>query len=268
MTTTLPSINALLHDSMQAYHNLDLAFLIKLGVYIAIGIFITFYLSHLIGKLLERNVSTHHAHILRRIVFYAGIALSFLLPLSAAGIDVTGLLSAAGVVAGIATAGIAFGAQTSVSNFLSGVFLLIEKPFKVGHIIQTNNATGEVLSIDLLSVKIRTSDNVFVRVPNEQLLKSQLQNLSSFPIRRFDLSIQVSFDQDLEKLKQILFEIARQNPLCLVSPEPEFHILEFKQATICIRFSVWSKQSSLLSLKTALQLEIQSAFNQFDIQLP
>lgn len=233
-------------------------------LYFFIGIVITLIARWFVGKLTETKVSRHHSMLFRRLTFYVGLTLSLIFPLKASGIDVTALLGAAGIL----TAAVAFAAQTSISNFLSGVFLVAEKPFVIGDYVNVNDTIGEVLSIDLLSVKIRTKDNRLVRLPNESLLKSQFCNISRFPIRRCDIKIRVAFQEDLFKIKQILMETASKNPLCLVAPPPVFQFMEFGEAGLVIQLSVWSKQASFDELATSLQMEIQAALVAADIQPP
>ncbi len=268
MPCSLPDFNLIVNQVVDAVKNFDFFFILKPATYIVIGILLTLYLCSLVGKISAKHISAHHSQLLRRITFYIGLILSFVFPLRAAGIDVTGILGAAGIAAGIITAAVAFASQTSISNFLSGMFLIVEKPFQVGDAVNINDTVGEVLSIDLLSVKIRTKDNIFVRIPNESLLKSQFENLTRFPIRRCDIKLHIGFNEDLQKLKKILFDVAKQNTLCLVSPVPELSFLEFGEAALKLQFSVWGKQLSFSNLKTSIQTDIQAAFNKYDIKLP
>jgi small-conductance mechanosensitive channel len=226
------------------------------------------YISRFIGKFLEKHISAHHSQLLRRITFYIGLIFSFILPLKASGIDITALLEAAGIAAGIITAAVAFASQTSISNFLSGVFLIAEKPFVIGDYVAVDDTLGEVLSIDLLSVKIRTKDNILVRIPNEMLLKSKFRNVSRFPIRRFDMKLRVAFNEDLPKVKRILLDIAKHNPLCLVTPGPELSFIEFSDSAAILQFSVWGKQATFTNLQTNIQMEIQAALAANQIKLP
>lgn len=77
--------------------------------------------------------------------------------------------------------------------------------------------TGTVLSIDLLSIKIRTYDNLFIRIPNQKVISSEITNLTRFPIRRIDIPVKVAYKDDLEKVKEILKKSAKQNPYCLMN---------------------------------------------------
>jgi len=229
-----------------------------------VGLSITLVARWFVGAITQKNISHHHSLLFRRMTFYIGFTLSLIFPLKASGIDVSAVLGAAGIF----TAAVAFAAQTSISNFLSGVFLEAEKPFMIGDKVEVNKMTGEVLSIDLLSVKIRTDDNTLVRIPNESLLKSQFCNISRFPIRRFDIRFRVAFNEDLSKIKRILTETASKNPLCLVFPDPQFSINGFTDSGIAVQFSVWGTQVSYGQLQTTLQMDIQAAFIAQGVDLP
>ncbi len=268
MSISMPDPSAFAKNLLDSFEGFDILFIIRIISYMAIGIFVTLYLCRVVGRVSERHISAHHSQLLRRITFYIGCILSFVFPLKASGIDVTALLNAAGIAAGIITAAVAFASQTSISNFLSGVFLIAEKPFEVGDYLVVNGTLGEVLSIDLLSIKIRTKDNIFVRIPNEMLIKTQFENTTRFPIRRVDIKLRVSFAEDLPKLKKILLDVARLNPLCLSSPAPELTFLEFNDCSVTLKFSVWGKQTSFTSLETNIQMEIQAAMQSHDIKLP
>lgn len=266
MKMTLPTdeLNKLLNSFIKYIQNLEFIPILNGLVYFLIGLMITLIARWFVGKIAERNISVHHSLLFRRITFYVGLTLSLIYPLKASGIDVTALLGAAGIL----TAAVAFASQTSISNFLSGVFLEAEKPFVIGDYVLVNEILGEVLSIDLLSVKIRTKDNLLVRIPNEMLLKSQFRNMTRFPIRRFDIKLRVMFNEDLERINDILMKSAALNPLCLTSPKPELSVVEFGDSALHLQFSVWGKQATFSDLQTKIQQDIQSAFSKEKIQLP
>jgi small-conductance mechanosensitive channel len=252
------------HHFMDVFSGIDFVIVARVLGYFLIGLLFTLIARWFVGKISENQFSAHHAMLFRRITFYLGITLSLIVPFKESGLDITALLGAAGIV----TAAIAFAAQTTISNFLSGVFLIAEKPFVIGDTIQLSDILGEVLSIDLLSVKLRTKDNTLVRVPNESLLKAQFKNVSRFPIRRCDIKIRVSFDEDLPALKKILMDVADKNPLSLDSPVPEVVFLEFGESAILIQLSAWVINRSFNDLLTNLQMEIQAAFQNNGIKLP
>lgn len=218
----------------------------------------------LVTRMLSGRLSDQIVMIIRKTVFYAGLVILVMIVFNQLGFQLTALLGAAGI-AGIA---IGFAAQTSVSNVISGIFLISENSFSVGDLLQVGETTGTVMAIDLLSVKIRTFDNRFVRIPNEVMIKSQLTNITRFPIRRVDLALGISYDMDIEKVRDILLDIARLNPYCLDEPEPIFIIEGFGSSSINIRLGVWCIREDYLNLKNSIIIAIKKRFNREKIVIP
>jgi len=216
------------------------------------------------GKILKGKISDPRRYMIKKGIQYTGFVMAVLFIFKNLGIDTTAILGAAGI-AGIV---IGFAAQTSVSSLISGFFLLSEKPFAVGDTIKIDSTTGIVLSIDLLSVKLRTFDNLFVRIPNETIIKSSLVNITRFPIRRLDLSFVAAHKEDLEKVRDTLLQLALENPYCLEDPAPFFGIDRFGDSGVVILFNVWLESSNFWNLKNSLILGIKKRFNALGIEIP
>ncbi len=151
---------------------------------------------------------------------------------------------------------------------ISGLFLLGEKPFQVGDYITVGERTGEVLSIDALSVKLRTFDNLFVRIPNETLIKSEVVTLTRFPIRRIDLKIGVAYKEDIGRVQEVLVEVADRNRLCLDDPPPLFIFLGFGDSSLDLQFSVWATRENYIELRNTIHTEVKAAFDAAGIEIP
>jgi small-conductance mechanosensitive channel len=117
-------------------------------------------------------------------------------------------------------------------------------------------------------VKLRTYDNLFVRIPNETLLKAQVTTLTRFPIRRIDLAIGVAYKEDLAKVHELLLEVARRDPECLEEPEPLFLLRGYGASSIDIQFSVWVPTARFVARRTALYAAIKEAFDEAGIEIP
>ncbi len=224
-------------------------------------------LGRLAGNGLARlfaEEDAQRAMILRRGALYGIAGLFTASALMELGFDLSVLLGAAGIL----TVAIGFASQTSASNVISGLFLLGERPFAVGDVIRVNGTTGEVLSVDLLSVKLRTFDNLFVRIPNETMIKSEVTNLRRFPIRRIDLQVGVAYREDLREVREVLMEVADRNPLCLEEPTPLIIFQGYGDSSINHQFSVWAKTEHFLDLRNSIPVEIKEAFDEHDIEIP
>ena len=230
----------------------------------AVGLIVARVLSRAVARLVAKRVQAQEAMLLRRIVFYTVLALVSVSALHQLGVDLGILLGAAGVL----TVALGFASQTSASNLISGLFLVAERPFVVGDYIRFGDVTGEVLSVDLLSIKIRTFDNLLVRVPNENIIKDRLTNLTAFPIRRIDLRVGVAYKEDLGRVRQVLLEVADRNPLCLAEPAPRIVFSGFGDSALELELWVWAATENFFTLKTELQVEIKGAFDAAGIEIP
>ena len=237
---------------------------LRVIVTVVVGFFFVKMLVFFASKAANRRFSPQSSMIIRKALFYTGAFIIFILVLKQLGVKLAAILGAAGI-AGIS---LGFASQTSVSNLISGIFLISEKPFSVGDIIKVDNTSGIILSIDLLSVKIRTFDNQFVRIPNEQLIKSQVTNMTRFPIRRLDINITLSYREDLEKVRDLLLAIAEENPYCLDNPEPFFLIQSFGHNGVDLLFGVWYLKPDFTVLNNSIKLEIKKRFERERIRIP
>ncbi len=242
----------------------QLASLIRAVLFVSIGWLIALLSGKAAKRLLQKHTDSHHLQLWRRGIFYTVFILFTLSAMRELGFDLSILLGAAGIL----TVALGFAAQTAASNLISGLFLLFEKPYKVGDLIKVGTTSGEVLSIDPLSLKLRTFDNLYVRIPNETLIKSETTTITRFPIRRIDITLGVAYKEDIGKVRTVLKEVAHNNPLCLEEPKPLFIFQGFEESSLDIQFSVWVRRESFLELKNSIHEEIKNAFDSEEIEIP
>lgn len=238
--------------------------MITAGLVVIVGLVLVRALRRGTERLVSGRFTAQNAMIAGRAVHYLALGLVVAVALHQAGLDLSIVLGAAGVL----TVALGFAAQTSASNLISGLFLMGEAPFQLGDVIRVGTTTGVVNSIDLLSVKLRTFDNLLVRLPNETLLKSEITNLTRFPIRRADLLIGVAYKEDVGRVHELLMEVADRNPLCLDEPKPLFIFRGFGESSLDLQFSVWSTRENYLEAKNHIQQEIKAAFDAAGIEIP
>ncbi|MDX1382458.1 MAG: mechanosensitive ion channel family protein [Thermoanaerobaculia bacterium] len=231
---------------------------------LAVGIVLARLVAGAVHRLSRERLEPSQAMLLRRIALYGLVGLFVATALHQLGFNLGVILGAAGIL----TVAVGFAAQTSASNFISGLFLIAERPFSVGDIVQVEDVTGVVLSVDLLSMKLRTFDNILVRLPNEMLIKSKVRTLTRFPIRRLDLPIDVAYKEDLERVREVLFRVADRNPLSLEEPEPLLILLGFGDSGVNLQFSVWAAKDRFLALRNSIMEEIKRAFDDEGIEIP
>lgn len=237
-----------------------------LGTAIAIVLVLVVFsiLNRIIGKMAAATLPQPRAFVIKKVIRYTGYVVAVMTLFNALGVDLSALLGAAGI-AGIA---VGFAAQTSVSNVISGLFLISEKPFQIGDVIQVGDVSGVVQSIDFLSVKIQTFDNRYIRIPNETLIKTNVTNITRFPIRRLDVWVSVAYTSDLERVRSILLDVASKNPYVLDNPEPLIVFDKFDSSGINILLGLWFEKSEYLNLKNSIMVDIHRRFAQEGIEIP
>ncbi len=240
------------------------ASIVRASLLIFFGWLLALISSKGVRRLLQKRADDHYLQLWQRGAFYLVLTLFLISALHELGFDLGILLGAAGIF----TVALGFASQTAASNLISGLFLLFEKPYKLGDIIRVGSTTGEVLSIDLLSLKLRTFDNLYVRIPNETLIKSETTTITKFPIRRLDIQLGVAYKENIERVRDALARVAHANPLCLDEPKPLFIFQEFGESSLNMQFSVWAKRESFLDLKNSIHEEIKAEFDAIGIEIP
>lgn len=238
--------------------------LIKILLILVIGLVLIHIFTYLVRKILPAKWSKQRKMIVNRFVQYSGYTILFFVLIAELKINLTAFFGAAGVI------GIVIGvaSQTSIGNIVSGFFLVSEKSFELGDVIKIGAISGTVYSIDLLSIKIKTFDNLLIRIPNQTVISSEVTNVTRFPIRRMDFEIGVAYKEDLGKVKRILESVAKNNPLCLEEPEPLIVFQRFGSSSIDVLFGIWFEKSNFLAVKNSVFQEIKKAFDQEGIEIP
>lgn len=228
-----------------------------------VGLGLVFLASRLLTRTMKPHFSPHHLLLAQKSLLYVGIVLVVCTVLIHLKVNLTAVLGAAGII----TVAIGFAAQTSLSNLISGLFLLGERPFEVGDLIVVGTTRGVVLSIDLLSVKLRTLDNLFVRMPNETLIKAEVTTVTRFPIRRMDINIGVAYKEDVAKVVRVLKEVVDANPNSLNEPEPLILFKDFGTSSLDFLVGVWFEKTKFLDLKNSIMREIKERFDAEGIEI-
>lgn len=237
---------------------------IRILFILVVGVGSIHLVTFMIKRSLYKQLSRQRMMLISRTIIYTGYIGMVLIVIREMNYDLTALFGAAGVV------GIVIGvaSQTSIGNIISGLFLVSEKSFELGDVVRVGDKTGTVYSIDLLSIKIKTFDNLLIRIPNQTVISTELVNVTRFPVRRLDFQIGVAYKEDLRKVKAILQDVARNNPLCLEEPEPVIIFQAFGDSSMNITFGIWFEKTNYLAVKNSVFVEIKEAFDREGIEIP
>lgn len=259
-------------SGLWSYFNSERIFNIVLALLLVlIGFICAKFVSKTFIRTLGNKFNPHQRLVWQRGLFYSIFLFFLIAGLKEAGFNLSLFLGAAGIL----TVALGFASQTSASNLISGLFLIGEGAFEVGDTIQITFIRGqvlegEVLSIDLLSVKLLTLDNVYIRLPNEQLIRAPVLNVSKFPIRRVPVSLSVNFHQNIAQVRTVLFQLAQQYHLVLDEPKPTITVTAFRESSLELLFAVWCKRENFHQVRDEIQELICYSFieHQIDIAIP
>ena len=237
-------------------------------VVFAIGYFVTrWFQGWLDGSVMARGrVDTGVRNSIRTVVGYTGLALAGLIAISSAGID----LSSFALVAGGLSLGIGFGLQNVVSNFVSGLILLAERPFKAGDWIVAGDVSGTVKKISVRATEIETFQRQSVILPNSQLINSAVGNWTHRnKLGRVDIKVGVAYDSDVKRAYAVLLDIAKGHPLVLKNPEPFVLFANFGPAAL--EFEIRVFLADVLNgnvVHNDIRFAILEAFDAEGIEIP
>ncbi|MFS8113625.1 mechanosensitive ion channel family protein [Rhizobium jaguaris] len=197
---------------------------------------------------------------------YLGVAVAAIIGISAAGID----LSSLALVASALSVGIGFGLQNIVSNFVSGLILLVERPFKVGDWIVSGTSEGIVKRISVRATEIETFRKQSIIVPNSELINGSVGNWTHRNrLARSEIPVSVSFDADPQKVMDILLELVRGIPKVLRNPEPHVEFLRIGPSSLDFEMRFYlSDLSDGMDIRNNLRIDILKRFREEGIVIP
>jgi small-conductance mechanosensitive channel len=215
-------------------------------------------------RALSKKLDAHQTMIARRLSFYLVMALCTLTGFNEAGINLSVLIGAAGVL----SVAIGFASQTTMSNLISGLFMLIERPFMVGDIIRMGATTGEVTTVGLLSTILKTPDNQMVRIPNESLMKSEITNTTRYNLRKIEIPLCIATHTDLAAAQSVLLTAVKGVDGIKEKPEPQMIFKGFGDNGLLLVVDFWCERDAAARLTLAVATAIKDALSRAHIEMP
>ena len=214
----------------------------------------------------QRQLDRGARDAVKKLIHYSLLLFGIVMAISLIGLNLTSLAFLTGAL-GI---GVGFGLQNIVNNFVSGLLLLFERPFKIGDIVVVEGETGTVRKIGLRSTVIETFDRSELIVPNSQFISGKVTNWThSNPIARIKIAVGVAYGSDIERVLSLLKEAAATDPRVLTNPEPNPLFLRFGENALECELHSWiADVKDLLSVRSALCQDIAGRFQAAGIEIP
>ena len=201
---------------------------------------------------------------LENLVFYGVIIIGVVSALAPFGISLGGLLVAGGF-AGIV---VGFASQQAVSNLISGIFLLLEQPLRVGDPVTVGGVSGVVMDVNILSTRIRTWDGYVVRIPNSTVFNNMITNYMRTRARRIEIRIGISYGSSIERAREALLGMMWDHPFCLANPAPEVFVDDYADSAVVLKARCWAPPQVWFSTKVELQTMLKRVLEEAGVEIP
>ncbi|CAN5401542.1 mechanosensitive ion channel [soil metagenome] len=246
--------------------------LLSIIIFVCASILVIFASRWLKKILVKRIFPRYHIEIglseaIGTIIQYFAFVIGFIIVFESAGID----LSSLKLIAGALGVGIGFGLQNIVNNFVSGILILFERPIKVGDRIEVGQVTGDVVKISARATTVVTNDNISIIVPNSEFTSKSVTNWSyANKVVRFNYPIGISYNEDPERVREILLQVALSNDGVLKNPKPDVLFDSFGDSYLQMSLRVWTKEYMDRPgvLRSQLYYSIFKIFRENDIVIP
>jgi len=257
---------------MQNYIELMKSYTINYGLNIVfaililiVGLWIAKSVSRIVSKILDsRNIDPTLSKFLTNLVKIILMAFVVIAAIDQVGIATTSFIALLGA-AGLA---IGFALQGSLSNFASGVMLIIFKPLKVGDYIEGGGVAGSVDEVGIFATVLSTPDNKVIYVPNSKLTSDIIVNYSTRDTRRVDMVFGIGYSDDIDKAKNVIQDVIKNDPRILDDPAPQIVVGELADSSVNFKVRPWVKSADYWSVYFDLTETIKKKFDENNISIP
>ncbi|MDV0441042.1 mechanosensitive ion channel family protein [Methanorbis furvi] len=238
--------------------------IIAVVVIIAATFIIAKLLSNIVRRMFSGKIDKGNLAFMEKLTRWTIYFFGFLAVSTPLGIDFSGLMVAGGIIA----VAIGFASQSTLSNFISGLLLMFERPVSLGDNIAVKGTEGYVEDIGLMSTTLRTYKGVYVRVPNEAMFTSDITNYVAHIARRFDYNITIRYKDDAEKAMKIIKDTVDKHPYALKSPAPSVFVDNLGPNGSNLLVRIWAPSGYWWDAKTELLGKIVQALRAAGIVIP
>jgi small conductance mechanosensitive channel len=222
-------------------------------------------ISRLLAKLLEKNrVDLALVNFLSNMTYYTLVVLVVVAAAGRLGINTASFLTiigAAGLAVGLAL-------KDSLANFAAGVMLVLFRPFTIGDVVSAAGITAKVENITIFNTLFCTPDNQLIIVPNGKIMSDIITNINAKETRRIDLTVGISYSDDMAKTKEILAGLAKEDSRILVDPAPTVAVAELADSSVNLVFRPWVKTGDYWDVRFDLTETIKNSLDEAGISIP
>ena len=214
----------------------------------------------------ERGGDKHVSKTSKKLTSYVIYPVTFAVILGVFGFPLASLGAAVGLIG----LGLSFALKDMISNFISGLFIMINKPFKIGDQIQVSGEAGTVRDIKIRATEIKTYDGRQVIVPNSMLYNGKVINNTAYKCRRFDVIVGIGYDEDIQEAKELAIETLEEASTVKSRPEPQVLVNELGGSSVNLKLRGWSKPSKANMLKSASEVTqiVKEKYDESGIDIP
>lgn len=237
------------------------------AIIMAAGITVAKVVKSLFFKYYAPKLPEHNAKNIGKLIYFGIIIVSFLAFTISFGIDLSGVFVAGGIFAIV----IGFATQSVVSNLISGVFLMMEKPTKQGDTVElpSFNITGTVVDISTFSTRIRKFDGTIVRIPNDKVFTSDIRIITDSRIRRMEAKVGIAYGENIDNAISVIKNaIYEKLPHVLLDPELEFRVTNLADSSVEIDVFGWYPREDWGKVQPVVLKIIKNALNDAGIEIP
>ncbi|MDR7666257.1 mechanosensitive ion channel family protein [Methanosarcina sp. Z-7115] len=240
--------------------------LLKFVLILFFSVLFSKILTLYLRRSLKDKVSKDVGETVLKILYYGILIIVFISILPLIGLDPSTLLLAGGITGII----LGFASQNIVGNLVSGFFLMVERPIKIGDQVQINDVSGYVTDIRIISTLIRTYDGLLVRIPNQQVFTTNITNIVGHPVRRFEYTIRIRYSDDANAAIFLIKDLIDKEPFALLNPAPSVFVSDLGESSVNISVRIWAPVNEWFGIKTRLLWNIKQTLeeNGIEIQIP
>ena len=232
---------------------------------LVLGHWLIKFVTHWLERAMARaQVEPTVTRFLTHVSYVLLLTVVAIIALGQLGIQTTSLLamlSAAGLAIGLAL-------QGSLTNFASGLLLILFRPIKQGDFVRAAGVEGTVQDVQMLTTTLHTTDNLRLTVPNAKIMQDTITNYSVTPTRRIELTVGVSYDDDLQQVKHVLAALMAEEPGILKEPAPFVGVAKLGESSVDVLVQVWVQRADVRQVRSGFLEKIKLAFDQHGIHLP